>query len=103
MTRPATVVSFCLFAFCGTAAWGSAGTAAHDPAQLISEAKAAIAEVNAMGYEWRDTDKILGKAEKALAKGDKSTAAKLAARALRQANLAKQQHARYYVSAAPRF
>ena len=98
MIRLVTVASFCLFALCGPA-----NAAQGDPAQLIEEAKAAIAKVDAEGYAWRDTGKVLDQAEQALAKGDKATAGKLAARALQQASVAYDQYARYYQSAGPRF
>ena len=61
---------------------GSSGMTA---AQAISSAKAANAEAKAAGYEWRDTGKMIGKAEKALTSGNEDEAIKLANKAKKQA------------------
>lgn len=53
--------------------------------QAIAEAKAANAEAKAVGYEWRDTGKIIKQAEDALAAGDKAKAIELANEAKKQA------------------
>jgi len=60
-------------------------------AEAISAAKAANAEAKASNYEWRDTGKIIGKAEKALEAGDEEGAIKLANQAMAQANTATAQ------------
>jgi len=61
--------------------------------QAIADAKAANAEVAALGYEWRDTAAIIKDAEKALADGDEDKALALANKALAQAEAAKAQAA----------
>ncbi len=59
----------------------------------ISEAKTANAEAKAANAEWRDTGKIIGKAEAALAAGDEEGAIKLANKATAQAKTAVAQAA----------
>ena len=51
----------------------------------IAAAKKANKEAKAVGYEWRDTGKMIKKAEEALADGDYDKAIKLANKAKRQA------------------
>jgi nucleoid-associated protein YgaU len=53
--------------------------------QAIANAKAANADAKAVGYEWRDTGKIIKSAEKALADGNEDEAIKLANIAEKQA------------------
>jgi nucleoid-associated protein YgaU len=53
--------------------------------QAIANAKAANADAKAVGYEWRDTGKIIKSAEKALADGNEDEAIKLANKAEKQA------------------
>lgn len=53
--------------------------------QAIAAAKAANSEAKAMGAAWRDTDKLIKKAEEALAAGDTGKAIDLANQARRQA------------------
>ena len=53
--------------------------------QAIADAKAANAEAKAVNNEWRDTGKIIKKAEKKLAGGDDAAAIKLANKAKAQA------------------
>ena len=57
-------------------------------AEAIAEAKAANAEAKAADYEWRDTGKLIDKAEAALADGDEEGAIKLAKQATAQARTA---------------
>lgn len=57
-------------------------------AEAIAEAKAANAEAKAADYEWRDTGKLIDKAEAALADGDEAGAIKLAKQATAQARTA---------------
>lgn len=54
-------------------------------ADAIAAAKTANKRASNENYEWRDTGKMIKKAEKALAKGDDATAIKLANMARRQA------------------
>ncbi len=57
----------------------------------IAAAKAANQRAIKEKYEWRDTGKLIKKAEKALASGNNTTAIKLANKARRQAELAVKQ------------
>ena len=79
---------------------GCAGTTEQEPAaagsaaDAIAAAKAANAKAKEENYEWRDTAKMIEKAEKALKDGDEATAIKLANKAQRQAeNAVKQKYA----------
>ncbi|VAW50605.1 hypothetical protein MNBD_GAMMA06-1684 [hydrothermal vent metagenome] len=56
--------------------------------QAIADAKAANAEAKAVNYEWRDTGKVIKKAEEKLAAGDEAGALKLANKAKAQATTA---------------
>jgi len=85
----AAALSLGLLAGCATT--GDEGISAAE--QAIADAKAANAEVAALGYEWRDTAAIIKDAEKALADGDEDKALALANKALAQANDAKAQAA----------
>jgi len=57
----------------------------------IAKAKAAMKKAKSMDYLWRDTGKVLKKAEKAAAKGDEAKAVKLANKARSQAEMAVKQ------------
>ena len=83
----AAVLSLGLLAGCAT----TGDDAASAAEQAIADAKAANAEVAAMGFEWRDTGEIIKQAEKALADGDNEKALDLANQALAQANDALRQ------------
>jgi nucleoid-associated protein YgaU len=83
----AVVLSLGLIAGCATT--GDEGPSAAE--QAIADAKAANAEVAALGYEWRDTASLIEQAEKALADGDEAKALELANQALAQAEAAKAQ------------
>lgn len=61
-------------------------------ASAIAEAKSAIAKMNATKWIWRDTAKILKKAEAAAKKGDEGKAVKLANQARDQAINAVKQY-----------
>ncbi len=69
----------------------------------IADAKISMKKVNKVGYLWRDTGKILKKAEAAANKGDNDKAVKLARQAEEQAKDAYAQYDRYYKDAGPRF
>ncbi|MGA7802269.1 MAG: LysM peptidoglycan-binding domain-containing protein [Gammaproteobacteria bacterium] len=60
--------------------------------QALAEAKAAIAKMDALDWKWRDTAKIMKKAEAAAAKGDDAKAQKLAKVAQLQAEDAINQY-----------
>ena len=73
----------------------AAGCASTTEEDLTGQAEAAIAaakdanaKAKAEGYEWRDTGKLIKKAEKALKDGKPEEAIKLANKAKRQAELA---------------
>jgi len=66
----------------------SAASGSSAAEQAIADAKALTAEAKAANFEWRDTGKIIGKAEKALAAGDEAGALKLANQALAQSRSA---------------
>jgi hypothetical protein len=83
----AAALSLGLLAGCATT--GDEGPSAA--AQAIAEAKAANAEVAALGYEWRDTDALIKQAEQALADGNEDKALELANQALAQAQAAMAQ------------
>ena len=83
----AVALSLGLLAGCAT----TGDDAASAAEQAIADAKAANAEVAAMGYEWRDTGDIIKQAEAALADGDNEKALELANKALAQAQDAKRQ------------
>jgi len=60
-------------------------------AELVTNAKTEMANAAKMKYLWRDTGKVLKKAEEAHKAGDEAKAKKLARAALDQALLAQQQ------------
>lgn len=60
-------------------------------AELVANAKTEMANAKKMKYLWRDTGKILKKAEKEHKAGDEAKAKKLARKALDQALLAQKQ------------
>lgn len=61
-------------------------------AVAIANAKAEMKKASSLGYLWRDTGKILKKAEAAAKKGDESKAVKLANEARSQAEMAVKQY-----------
>jgi len=81
----------------------SVSVQATPAADAIADAKISMKKVNKVGYLWRDTGKILKKAEAAAKKGDDDKAVKLARQAEEQAKDAYAQYDRYYKDAGPRF
>jgi len=70
------------------------GPTAEDAAAAIAAAKAANEKAKAEGVEWRDTAKLIGKAEDAMKAEDYAKAIELANQARRQAeNAVKQKYA----------
>jgi hypothetical protein len=61
--------------------------------EKIDNARAELKQASAIGYEWRDSGKMLKQAETASASGDYAKAEKLIARAKQQAQLAVAQAA----------
>ena len=71
----------------------SSGTkTADDYNMALTDAKSAIAKVKNVGYEWRDTGKILKQAEEAAKAGDYNKATSLANKAKRQGEQAYLQY-----------
>jgi hypothetical protein len=71
------------------------GCTANQPVKsstAIDDAKAAIAKNKSVQWIWRDTEKLLKRAEAASAEGDQQKASQLANEARLQAELALQQY-----------
>ena len=86
-----TVLAGVIVGCAGTTEQAPAGGSAAD---AIAAAKAANAKAKEENYEWRDTGKLIKKAEEALKNGDEAGAIKLANKAQRQAeNAVKQKYA----------
>ncbi len=84
--------------------FGSAGLqAGEDAGKALKAAVAAQKKADGLEGGWRSTDKLIKKAKKALAKGDKATAMKLANKAKVEAELAYKQaeHERKHWSPPP--
>jgi starvation-inducible outer membrane lipoprotein len=73
-----------------------------DASAAIEMAKQETAKAAKVNYEWRDTGKIIKKAEEAMKKEDYATAVKLANKAKSQSMHAQQQYEEQK-NAAPRF
>ncbi len=92
--KPFLIVMLVLGLVAGCASTPDEGAGASDQAaaeQSIADAKASNAQAKKMNAEWRDTGKVIKKAEKALAEGDTDKAIKLANKAQRQAENAMKQ------------
>ena len=74
----------------------------QDASVAIEMAKQETAKAKKVNYEWRDTGKIIKKAEEAMKKEDYATAVKLANKAKTQIMLALQQYEEQK-NAGPRF
>lgn len=73
---------------------GTKSASPEDYNQALADAKTAIAKAQKVNYVWRDTGKILKKAEEAAKAGDYDKATSLANQAKRQGELAYIQHER---------
>ena len=98
MTKRTTARLFCvallsLGLITGCASTDEAPDTTSSAEQAIADAKAANAEAKGVNYEWRDTGKLIKKAEAALASGDDEGAIKLANKAKKQAEIAVAQAA----------
>ncbi len=93
LIKPFFIIMLILGLVAGCASTPDAGGGADQATaeQAIADAKSTNAQAKKMGAEWRDTAKIIGKAEKALEEGDYETAIKLANKAQRQAENAMKQ------------
>lgn len=80
------VALFSVFLMAGCATTGEGDLTAAE--QAIADAKASNAEAKSMGYEWRDTSKVIAQAEAALAAGNDDEAIRLANKAQAQAEAA---------------
>ena len=94
-----TIVFAILALFIGTAPVAFSGESFND---VVKSAKAEMAKAKKMNFLWRDTKKILKKAQKAYDGGDKKKALKLAKKARNQAVMAQKQ-ARQQANARPRY
>ena len=74
----------------------------EDATAAINMAKQETAKAKKVNYAWRDTGKIIKKAEEAVKKEDYATAVKLANKAKTQSVLAQQQYEEQK-NAGPRF
>ncbi|MFT5221063.1 MAG: hypothetical protein ACI9LO_000616 [Planctomycetota bacterium] len=83
-TLVASTLSFCLFA-------ATSPAYAHSVEANIAEAKAAVKKANSVGGAWRDSGKMIKKAEELLADGNAKEARKLAKKAVKQGQLGYQQ------------
>ena len=72
----------------GFASYGTANATQEDYNAALADAKKSLKTANKANYEWRDSGKILKKADKAAKAGDFSTATKLANQAKHQGDLA---------------
>lgn len=82
-------------------ALGTASCASMEAQKAANAAQAEIDKAKAMGNEWRDSRKILKKAQAALDDGDLETANKLIAKARKQ-GLDAQAQAKAQANAGPR-
>ena len=90
-TKPDTAAKAEATTVAGAATPAGAGQGDYEAA--LAAAKAEIGKASAMGGEWRDTGKVLKKAEKAAAEGNYGTATKLADKARFQAIKGQEQAA----------
>ena len=74
-----------------TSSMASSSTDEQVVLNLINDAKSALSDAKKGNYAWRDTGKLIKKAEDALADGNNKKASTLAAKALEQSQLAKKQ------------
>ena len=88
MNKPVKTLLVALSIALAGATWvGTAQAADMSAEQAIAAAKEARKHAASVGGEWRDTGKMIKKAEELLAKGKEAEAAKLAAEAEAQAML----------------
>ena len=87
------VLSALIVTGCASSGGGSAGSSDAESAymQAMSEAKKSLNDAHKLNNVWRDSGKILKKADEAAKKGDFETATKLALKAKRQGELAIKQ------------
>jgi len=88
MTRSTkTLLLAATFALCSGASLLTANAAGMGPEAAIAAAKEAQMQAKSVGGEWRDTGKMIGKAEKLLKAGKAEDAEKMAAAAEAQGML----------------
>ncbi|VAW67180.1 hypothetical protein MNBD_GAMMA09-3042 [hydrothermal vent metagenome] len=93
LIKPFFIMMLVLGLVAGCASTPDEGGATQAQAeQAIADAKATNAQAKNMGAEWRDTAKIIGSAEAALAESDYAKAIELANKAQRQAENAMKQY-----------
>jgi len=91
MKKLAVLAAVLMLFGCASTSETKMGGGAADFPSLVKEAKASIKQAKSSGGEWRDTSKILKKAEKAAKAGDMKKAMKLAKKASEQAKLGHKQ------------
>ncbi|MDH5230243.1 MAG: SoxXA-binding protein [Gammaproteobacteria bacterium] len=94
MKKIATLIAVLLFSVGCASTGGGMGSSSAMPAnydEAVAQAKAEIKKAKSMGHEWRDSGKMLKKAEKAHKTGDKDKAIKLAMKAKKQGELGQMQ------------
>ena len=94
LARPFFIIALVLGLAVGCASTPDESTDADQTtaASAIAAAKSENAQAKKMGAEWRDTGKLLKKAEAAMKAGDEAKAIKLADKARRQAEIAQKQY-----------
>ena len=94
MKKTLFIASIALLASaCASTQTAQAPASADEATQAIAAAKASAKKAAAVGYQWRDTGKLIAGAEKALKANDAAKAIKLATKAQRQGEYAVQQQA----------
>ncbi len=88
MNHAKPLVSLIFAAALAAGCAGGATKTAEDYNKALADAKSAVAKAKKVNYEWRDTGKILKKADAAAKAGDYNKATKLAEQAKRQGELA---------------
>lgn len=86
------LISLVLAVGCATTGDGQAASAKAEAEQAIADAKAALKRAQDLGYDWRDTGKLIKEAEAAYDAGDYAKATELARKAQEQAAIAEDQY-----------
>lgn len=86
ITNMAIVALLSIGSITGCASMNEASS--QTASEVIAQAKEVTAQAKAANYEWRDTGKLIAKAEALLKAGDKDGALEFAKQALEQSRLA---------------
>ena len=87
-TKNLVIIALTSVLVSGCASYGTANATQEDYNAAVADAKKSLKTANEAKYEWRDSGKILDKADKAAKAGDFPTATKLANQAKHQGDLA---------------